>query len=154
MVTDRPLLVTHPNADAGGDAIRSALAAFADARPGQVRLVPSLGARGYLAALTACDAVVGNSSSGVIEAPAAGTPSVNVGLRQEGRLKPASVIDCPLDPGAISEALNQALAPGAKAAAWSGPRPFGDGRSGERICEIIEATDFEGLTRKPFVDLG
>lgn len=153
-VTDRPLLVTHPNADAGGDAIRSALAAFADARPGQVRLVPSLGARGYLAALTACDAVVGNSSSGVIEAPAAGTPSVNVGLRQEGRLKPASVIDCPLDPGAISEALNQALAPGAKAAARSGPRPFGDGGAGKRICEIIEATDFEGLARKPFADLG
>ncbi len=130
-VTDRPMLITRPNADAGSDAVRAALDAFAAARPGQVRLVESLGAEGYLRALVASEAVVGNSSSGVIEAPAAGTPSVNVGARQDGRIRAPSVIDAALEPGAITEALSRALAPGAKAAARSQPPPFGDGRAGE-----------------------
>jgi UDP-N-acetylglucosamine 2-epimerase len=100
----------------------------------------------------ACDAVVGNSSSGVIEAPAAGTPSVNVGLRQDGRLKPPSVIDCPLESAAIADAIRRAAAPGFKTAAQSQPPPFGDGRAGQRIVEILEGTDLAGLARKPFID--
>ncbi len=151
-VTDRPLLITQPNADAGSDAVRAALAAFAQDRHHQVRLVESLGARGYAAALTACDAVVGNSSSGVIEAPAAGVPSVNIGARQEGRLKPASVVDCPMEAEAIRAALSRALAPAAKAAAAAQPPMFGDGHAGARIVEILENTDLAGLARKPFVD--
>ncbi len=151
-VTDRPILITQPNADAGAGRVRAALAAFADARPNQVRLVESLGARGYAAALTACDVVVGNSSSGVTEAPAAGVPSVNVGARQEGRVKPPSVIDCALDPEAIRAALTRALTPEAKAAARAQPAVLGDGRAGARIVEILEQTDLADLARKPFVD--
>ncbi|PZQ39774.1 MAG: UDP-N-acetylglucosamine 2-epimerase (hydrolyzing), partial [Phenylobacterium zucineum] len=151
-VTDRPILITRPNADAGSGAVRAALEAFAAARPGQVRLVESLGAEAYLRALIACDAVVGNSSSGVIEAPAAGTPSVNVGARQEGRLKPPSVIDCALEPQAIADAVRRATAPGAKAAARSQPPPFGDGQASRRIVEVLERADLAGLARKPFVD--
>jgi UDP-hydrolysing UDP-N-acetyl-D-glucosamine 2-epimerase len=151
-VTDRALLITRPNADVGSDAIRTALDAFAVQRPGQVRLVESLGAEGYLRALVACDAVIGNSSSGVIEAPAAGTPSVNVGLRQEGRIRPHSVIDCALEPMAIAQAIRRAATPEARAAARSQPPPFGDGRTGARIVEILEQTDFTTLARKPFVD--
>lgn len=151
-VTDRPILITRPNADAGSGAVRAALDAFAAARPGQVRLVESLGAEAYLRALIACEAVVGNSSSGVIEAPAAGTPSVNVGARQEGRLKPPSVFDCALEPLAIADAIRRATAPGAKTAARSQPPPFGDGRAGRRIVEILERTDLGGLACKPFVD--
>jgi UDP-hydrolysing UDP-N-acetyl-D-glucosamine 2-epimerase len=149
---DRPVLITRPNADAGSDVVRVALDAFAAERPRQVRLVESLGAEGYLGALIACDAVVGNSSSGVIEAPAAGTPSVNVGVRQDGRLKPPSVIDCTLEPEAVADAIRRATAPGAKAAARSQPPPFGDGHAGQRIVAILEQTDFKGLARKPFVD--
>lgn len=152
-VTDRSLLITQPNADAGADRIRTALAAFAAERSGRVHLVESLGAKGYAAALAACDAVVGNSSSGVIEAPAAGIPSVNVGTRQDGRLRSPSVIDCPLEAGAIRAALARALDPATKAAARAQPAPFGDGRAGARIVEILEAVDFAGLARKPFVDL-
>lgn len=151
-VTDRPILMTQPNADAGSGVIRMALAEFAAGRLGQVRLVESLGARGYAAALTACDAVVGNSSSGVIEAPAAGVPSVNVGARQDGRLKPDSVIDCPLEPAAVAAALAQALSPAFRARAAALPPPFGDGRAGARIVEILERTDFDALAMKPFVD--
>jgi UDP-hydrolysing UDP-N-acetyl-D-glucosamine 2-epimerase len=151
-VRDRAVLITRPNADAGSGAVRKAIDDFAAERPGQVRVVESLGAEGYLRALLACDAVIGNSSSGVIEAPAAGTPSVNVGARQEGRIKPPSVIDCPLEPSAIADAIGRAISPGAKAAARSQPPPFGDGRAGQRIVEILERTDLAGLARKAFVD--
>lgn len=151
-VANRPILMTQPNADAGSGAVRSALTAFAAERHGQVRLVESLGARGYAAALTACDAVVGNSSSGVIEAPAAGVPSINVGARQDGRLKPGSVIDCALEPGAIRAALSQALTPAFRETARSQPPMFGDGTAGRRIVDILERTDLTGLARKPFVD--
>jgi UDP-hydrolysing UDP-N-acetyl-D-glucosamine 2-epimerase len=152
-VTDRKIVITLPNADAGSEAIRAALKTFAAERPDQVRTFESLGARRYAAALTACDAVVGNSSSGVIEAPGAGVPSVNVGDRQAGRLKPASVIDCANTPDAIAAALKQALDPAFTEMAHSQPAPFGDGRAAERIVAVLEATDFRGLARKPFIDL-
>jgi len=151
-VTDRKIVITLPNADAGAEAIRTAVGTFAEARPDQVLTFESLGARRYAAALTACDAVVGNSSSGVIEAPAAGTPSVNVGDRQAGRLKPDSVIDCANTPEAIATALRSALDPAFREAARNQPAPFGDGRAAERIVEVLERTDFRGLARKPFVD--
>jgi UDP-hydrolysing UDP-N-acetyl-D-glucosamine 2-epimerase len=152
-VNDRKIVITLPNADAGSGAIRAALKTFAEDRQGQVLTFESLGARRYAAALTACDAVVGNSSSGVIEAPAAGTPSINVGDRQAGRLKPASVIDCANTPEAIAAALKRVLDPTFLEAARRQPAPFGDGRAAERIVAVLEATDFKGLARKPFVDL-
>ena len=152
-VRDRKIVVTLPNADAGSGAIRAAIKEFAAARPDQVLTFESLGARRYAAALTACDAVVGNSSSGVIEAPAAGTPSVNVGDRQAGRLKPSSVIDCANTPDAIAVALQRALDPAFREAARRQPPPFGDGHAADRIVEVLERTDFRGLARKPFIDL-
>lgn len=148
----RKLIVTMPNADAGSGVVRMALERFAGMRPGQVLTFESLGSRRYAAALTACDAVVGNSSSGVIEAPAAGVPSVNVGDRQTGRLKPPSVIDCANTAPAIAEAVVRALDPGFREAARRQPPPFGDGRAAGRIVSVIERADLAGLVRKPFVD--
>jgi len=153
-VGDRSLLITLPNADPGSGVVRAALEAFATTASERVRLVSSLGARGYAAALTACAAVVGNSSSGMIEAPAAGVPTVNVGDRQQGRLRAPSVIDCALSPDAIAAALRQALDPAFRRMAQDQPPMFGDGHSGQRIVDILEATDFAGLARKPFIDLG
>lgn len=152
-VEDRVILITLPNADAGAGAIRDAIAAFAAARPDRVRVAESLGARGYVAALTACTAVIGNSSSGMMEAPAAGVPVVNVGDRQAGRLRSPGVIDCPLEAGAVAAAIARALSPDFQAMARSQPALFGDGHAGERIVSILEATDLKGLARKPFVDL-
>ncbi len=152
-VRDRAILITQPNADAGSAAIRAAIAAFASARPDHVRVAESLGARGYAAALTACAVVAGNSSSGMMEAPAVGTPVVNVGDRQAGRLRSPGVIDCPLEPAAVADAIARALTPQFQRLARSQPAVFGDGRAGARIVSILEATDLKGLARKPFVDL-
>ena len=152
-IRERTILITLPNADAGSGAIREAIAAFAAARPEQVGVVESLGARGYAAALTACAVVVGNSSSGLIEAPAVGTPVVNVGDRQAGRLRSPGVIDCALEPAAVSDAIARALTPEFRARVNDQPAIFGDGRAGRRIVEILETTNLKGLARKPFVDL-
>ena len=153
-VEDRTILITLPNADAGAGAIREALTAFAAARPDRVRVAESLGARGYVSALTASAAVIGNSSSGMMEAPAAGIPVVNVGERQAGRLRTPGVIDCALEAGAVTDAIARALTPEFQTMARSQPAAFGDGHAGERIVRILEGTDFRGLARKPFVDLG
>ncbi len=152
-IEDRTLLITLPNADAGADAVRAAIAAFAAARADRVRVVESLGARGYVAALTACACVVGNSSSGLIEAPAAGVPVVNVGDRQAGRLRTPGVIDCAITASAVLEAVARALTPEFQTMARTQPPMFGDGHAGERIVSILETTDLKGLARKPFVDL-
>ncbi|WP_395651856.1 UDP-N-acetylglucosamine 2-epimerase [Brevundimonas sp.] len=151
-VRDRKLVITRPNADVGSDAVRAALDAFAAERPDQVLLNESLGAARYAAALTACDAVVGNSSSGVIEAPIAGVPSVNVGGRQDGRIKPPSVVDCANTPSVVAEALARALDPAFAETARSQPAPFGEGGAARLIVETLEQTTFCGLARKSFVD--
>ncbi|WP_333592002.1 UDP-N-acetylglucosamine 2-epimerase [Brevundimonas sp.] len=148
----RRVLITLPNTDAGSDTVRTRIEAWAAANADWATARTSLGARRYLAALTACDAVAGNSSSGVIEAPIAGVPCVNVGERQAGRLRPPGVIDAPLAPEAITAALRRALSPAFRAEAAQVPPPFGDGRAAERIVAVLEATDFTGLARKPFVD--
>lgn len=148
----RKVLITLPNTDAGSQTIRERIQAWAAAHPDWAAARTSLGARLYLGALTACDAVAGNSSSGVIEAPIAGVPAVNVGERQAGRLRPAGVIEAALDPDAVAAALGQALAPAFRAATAEAPPPFGDGRAAQRIVQVLEATDFTRLARKPFLD--
>lgn len=152
-IPDVKILLTAPNADAGSGVVRRALDAFVAARPEHAVLVESLGARRYAWALQAAEAVVGNSSSGVIEAPAAGVASVDVGARQDGRLATPGVVRCALDADAVAAAITRALSPDVRAAARDQPPPFGDGRAAERIVTVLETADFAALARKPFVDL-
>lgn len=79
------VLFTLPNADPGGRLLAKLITEYGAARPNRVKVVTSLGQLNYLSAMRVCDAVVGNSSSGIIEAPALGKPTVNIGPRQQGR---------------------------------------------------------------------
>lgn len=144
----RKVLITLPNTDAGSDAVCTRIEAWAAANSDWATARTSLGARLYLAALTACDAVAGNSSSGVIEAPIAGIPCVNVGERQAGRLRPPGVVDAPLEAAAVGAALKQALDPVFRAEAAKAPPPFGDGHAAGRIVQVLERTPLERLARK------
>ena len=148
----RRVLFTLPNADAGSDAVRAAVEAFVAARPDRAFARASLGARRYMQAMRLCDAVIGNSSSGVIEAPALKAPSVNVGDRQKGRLRPPGVVDCPAEADAVAAAIERAADPAFRAALSDAPAPFGDGHAADRIVEVLERTDFAALLPKPFVD--
>src|SRR5665213_3807488 len=108
-IGDRAIIFTGVNADPGHGAIDDAIRAFVAAHEGRAHLFASLGSERYWAALRLADAVVGNSSSGILEAPAVGTPSVNIGDRQLGRLRAASIIDCPADQVVILAALQSIL---------------------------------------------
>jgi UDP-hydrolysing UDP-N-acetyl-D-glucosamine 2-epimerase len=146
---DVATLFTGSNADPEARQIEARVAAFVAGRPSR-QLVGSLGAERYFAALTYMDAVVGNSSSGLYEAPSFGIPTVNIGDRQTGRLKAASVIDCRPDRSSILAAIRAALARGRKPAV----NPDGDGHAVERIVGMLaEISDPRALLNKRFVDM-
>jgi UDP-hydrolysing UDP-N-acetyl-D-glucosamine 2-epimerase len=130
-------VVTLPNADPGGDAARALLAAAA--RGERRRAVPALGERLYWGLLRVADALLGNSSSALLEAPAAGLPAVNVGDRQKGRLRGGNVVDVPADAGAVARGLRRALDSAFRDEARRAPSPFGRGDSAPRIVEILRA---------------
>ena len=109
------LIITGANADAGGRAICSLLSAYAGLNGDRVLFSSSLGQVCYLSAMKHCRLLIGNSSSGIVEAPALKTATVNIGDRQQGRLKAASIIDCGASRDEITEAIDRALAPGFQA---------------------------------------
>jgi UDP-N-acetylglucosamine 2-epimerase (non-hydrolysing)/GDP/UDP-N,N'-diacetylbacillosamine 2-epimerase (hydrolysing) len=143
------LIVTRPNADAGARALIEALDAFAASRS-NVLAVANLGTRACLSTLAQVDAVVGNSSSGLYEAPSFRIPTVNIGGRQNGRLRAASVIDCPAEKDAIIAAVQQAFAADCSKVV----NPYGDGGAAPRIVAALRAvSDPAALLRKRFHDL-
>lgn len=105
------VLFTMPNSDTGGKRVASMISDWASAHPGQVKAVASLGRRRFYSAMHNASAMVGNSSSGLIEAPAFGIPTLNVGDRQKGRARGESVVDVPCEYGAIAEGLRRVLSP-------------------------------------------
>lgn len=105
-LVDTTLIFTAANQDSGGYEINAAIRNFCSHHPRAV-FVESLGTRLYLSAMAHSRAVVGNSSSGIFEAPALGIPAVNIGSRQEGRIRDSSVIDVPPDRKAIIKALQE-----------------------------------------------
>ena len=146
---DVGMVFTTPNADAGGRHLRDMIAEFVEGRPGAI-LRDSLGQALYLSLLKEADAVVGNSSSGLSEAPSVGTVTVNVGERQAGRLQGLSVINCEARRDAIGRALARAL--GNEAFVFR--NPYGEGGAASRIVRVLEGIgDFRSLTRKTFHEL-
>ena len=133
------LLITGANADAGGRAINQALAHARDGAPERVCVVASLGQQRYLSAMRLSLGVVGNSSSGIIEAPSMKVPTINVGRRQHGRLRAASVIDVPLQPPAIAAALQRCRNAEERATLLREPNPYGDGHTAERVLKHLGA---------------
>jgi UDP-hydrolysing UDP-N-acetyl-D-glucosamine 2-epimerase len=147
------IVVTGVNADTGGTAIRREIQRFASMRPERVCVIESLGARKYLSAMRWVDVVVGNSSSGLLEAPFVGTPSVDIGVRQQGRLRAPSVIHCAAQRDAIRQALRQALSAGHKALAARRETPYGTPGAAQRIAAVLRAHPLDTLLAKRFHDL-
>src|SRR5262249_29080825 len=96
------------------------------------------------------DGVVGNSSSGLTEAPSFRTGTLNIGDRQRGRLKAASVIDCPPDRGSIAAGLRTLLSPAFKATLATVSNPYGDGGASEKIVAVLRDHPLDGLVKKTF----
>ena len=130
-------LVTKANADAGGLVINEKLDRWADAHPDTVAVRTSLGVVRYLSAMKGAAVVLGNSSSGVVETPTFGVPTVNVGDRQKGRPICENVIGCPADESAIEAALHKALSPAFRTTARKARSPYNGGNTSEKIVEIL-----------------
>lgn len=148
--SDATIVFTGVNADPDNHAVSRVIRDFAETRSDHVKVFDSLGSRRYLGLMRLAGAVVGNSSSGIIEAPALKVPSVNIGDRQKGRLRSGSVRDCPADAGAISQAVAWALSPSGREAAASALSPYGSGDASRRIAEVLAGTELNGILDKAF----
>ncbi len=135
---DRPILLTMPNADTSGRIIGQKLKDFAGARPA-VRCMSTLGTQVYFSLMACAAAMVGNSSSGIIEAPSFGLPVVNIGTRQAGRVRGRNVIDVGYVRTAVAEGIARALKPAFRESLKGVPNPYGEGRAAGMITERLKA---------------
>lgn len=147
------IVFTLPNADPGGRAIMPLLEDYAARHRERCRLFASLGQLRYLSLLRQVQVVIGNSSSGIIEAPSFGAATVNIGDRQQGRLRAASVIDCGTGATEIEAAIRQALSPAFRAGLTDVENPYGAGDASGRMLDVLGRADLAALQRKPFHDL-
>lgn len=150
---DYKILITHPNSDKGCDEILSAFKAFAGAQQGRVKLVSSLGVHRYLSAIPLMKAVIGNSSSGLIEVPSFGIPTVNIGPRQEGRTRGLSVIDSAEDASSIRRAIGKAVSADFQRFCRSVVNPYEKPGTIASIARVLTTVDLAGLKHKQFYDL-
>jgi UDP-hydrolysing UDP-N-acetyl-D-glucosamine 2-epimerase len=142
------LWITRPNADPGHEALTGHLTDWAAGRS-NASVHATLGPA-YLPLMARCRAVVGNSSSGLTEAPSLGIPTVNVGVRQQGRLAGETVFHCAGEAGAIRAALARAMA----ADLADAINPYGDGKTVPRILSVLTSLpERDTLMHKRFIDI-
>lgn len=148
------VILTYPNNDARSAGIIDVIERSAAANPDRITLVKSLGMERYLPAITYARAVIGNSSSGIVEAPSAGVPTVDIGIRQRGRTAGPSVIHCPAEENAIAGAIEKALSPGMQALAARRENPYYKKDTLSRMTgRILEFLGELPVAPKSFYDL-
>jgi GDP/UDP-N,N'-diacetylbacillosamine 2-epimerase (hydrolysing) len=130
-------IFTKANADTNGRIINELMDEYASKRE-NVSAFASLGVERYLSALKYCALVIGNSSSGLLEAPSFGIPTVNIGDRQKGRLQSESVINCNPEKLSIEVAFNLALSVSFRETARTAVNPYGDGNTSDKIINILK----------------
>jgi len=149
----RPVVFTRSNQDTAGRAVAGLIEDYVKGRD-SAQLVDSLGSQGYFSLLALAAAMVGNSSSGLIEAPQFKLPVVNVGFRQAGRLRAANVIDVGEDKAEILAGIRRALDPSFREGLAGLKNPYGDGRAAERIVRRLKSVALDDtLMVKTFHDL-
>lgn len=148
---------TMANADSQGALINTRLRAICEQTPGRFKWIPHLGHRRYLSCLEHFAVMVGNSSSGLTEAPSFRLPVVNIGDRQRGRIRAANVIDVPCSEAAILQGIKRAISPRFRASLRSMSNPydsFHDGQASERIKDVLKHVRLSGnFLKKNFHDL-
>ena len=148
-----PIVFTMPNADTSGRTIARMIENYCARHPG-AQLVVNLGTQGHFSMMAVAAAMVGNSSSGIIEAPSFELPVVNIGTRQRGRVRGANVVDVDYNRDSIIVGLNEALDPSFRAQLRGIPNPYGTGMASDKIVEVLKVVDFdERLLRKRFHDM-
>ncbi|MFA6126534.1 MAG: UDP-N-acetylglucosamine 2-epimerase [Bacteroidales bacterium] len=149
---DTHLIFTMPNTDTGHRIIVDRIKAFVQSRTDRTRLFASMGQLNYLSTMKLVDAVVGNSSSGIIEAPSFGIGTINIGKRQDGRLRADSVIDCGTNEEEITAAFATLYSPAFQEKLKAVVNPYGTGGAAEKIISVLKQVDFNSLIIKRFYD--
>ena len=147
------VIFTYPNNDTNGEVIIELINAYADAHPERVAVFPSLGMRRYLSALHLVAAVVGNSLSGIVEVPSMGIPTLNIGIRQQGRLAADSVVNCGVDEQQIVHGLQKVLSPEWREHCRRVANPYEQPNTLQRIVDVVCNTPLNNIITKPFYDL-
>ena len=151
--SDFDAVLTYPNADSSHGAVVAAIEDFATSSE-RYTLVKSLGSEAYFTLMGRAAAMVGNSSSGIIEAASFRLPVVDVGIRQQGRLRPANVLHADPDRRSIAAAIGMAVSPGFRRTLNGLSNPYGDGRASARIVDRLATVPLdERLLLKRFHDL-
>lgn len=148
---DHQVILTYPNADDGGRRIIPILEDYAKQHPNRVCAIPSLGQNRYLSTVKNAAVVIGNSSSGIIEVPAFNVPTVNIGVRQKGRLAAKSVLNCIATKAAISAAIKAAVTDSYKTPGETIINPYGAGNASAQAIQMLKSLEFE--SSKSFYDL-
>lgn len=150
---DIKILFSYPNNDTGGDSIIGLIEDFVARNPERSVVFPSLGARRYLSVLRCIKAVVGNSSSGILEVPSMHIPTLNIGIRQKGRQRAESVIDCGTSLEEIRNGLKLVLSPEASDLARRVRNPYEGCDTLNTIVNTLATHQLEGIIQKPFHDI-
>lgn len=148
---DHQVILTYPNADNGGRRIIPLLEEYARKNTTRVLAIPSLGQVRYLSSVAHAAAVIGNSSSGIIEVPAFDVPTVNIGVRQKGRLAAKSVLNAGPNQQSISEAIQKAISRCYKEPQEQVHNPYGQGNTSGQVIQMIKSLNFEPC--KTFFDI-
>ncbi|MCG6533680.1 MAG: UDP-N-acetylglucosamine 2-epimerase [Syntrophales bacterium LBB04] len=150
---DAKIILTKSNSDTAGRTINQRIDEYAERNPTRVRVFTSMGQLLYLSAVKNVDIVLGNSSSGLVEVPALHKPTVNIGVRQNGRLKADSVIDCEEKEEAIVLAIEKGLSPGFKSILENVVPPYGQGDTSSAIKRYLKAVSLQNILMKQFYDV-
>ena len=148
---EKTVIFTLPNADPENKVITEAIEE-ATKQNAKWHLFASLGTKKYLSLLAHSSAVIGNSSSGLLEAPALGVPTVNIGPRQDGRLKAASVLSCGTSRAEIEATISQALSAEFADSLEGVQSPYGEEGASDKILTLLESTVFGSLGNKKYWD--
>lgn len=150
---DAKIFITMPNADAGGRGIMKLIEQFAQQNSDRVYLFTSLGEVRYLSLLKIVNAVIGNSSSGIIEAPAYKVPTVNIGDRQKGRVKGDTVIDTGIKANSIIKGIERALSKEFLSKAKKAKNLYSKPNTSDTILSVIQRFGKLSSLKKKFYDV-
>jgi GDP/UDP-N,N'-diacetylbacillosamine 2-epimerase (hydrolysing) len=150
-VDDTSIIFTLPNADAGGDKIAKMIKAFTKLNKKKYIAFKSMGDKLYLSTMKYSDLVIGNSSSGIIEAPCFNIPTINIGDRQQGRLQAKSIINTKLNKLSISKSLKTAFLK--KKKMNNIKNPYEIKNTSKKIFDILKKTKIKNLIKKKFNDI-
>ena len=151
--TDLRIIFTMPNSDTGGQTIADAINAFVANNADRAKAYKSLGVKRYLSVMKYAGAVVGNSSSGVLEAPSFGIPTLNIGDRQKGRIAADSVHNCDTDKDSILKGLDTVMSSTFRKKAAETHNPYDKVGTVQAIFDVISTYPLETLNQKHFYDI-